>query len=87
MRLPRRISGELRASRTFHGRLRDRPGQPTGVDDTGDTQGAPEGPSALGKREASRIGMNVRSSTRPPMPRIGHQDDQVILAHIRDDSQ
>jgi hypothetical protein len=48
---------------------------------------------ALSKREASRIGMQMNSSTRPSARRVGHKGDYATIgdiatfAHVRDDSQ
>ena len=39
-------------------------GERTGVDHTGDAQCTSEGAAALRKREAGRIGMQIRSPTR-----------------------
>ena len=47
--------------------------QRTGVQDTGDAQRAPEGAAALRQREASRIGMQMRSPTRQSAGRIGDE--------------
>ena len=67
--------------------LRQCLGHRTGVQDTGDAQGPPEGAPALREREASRIRMQVRSPTRPTACRIRH-DAEMISAEIdRDEPQ
>jgi hypothetical protein len=62
-------------------------GQRTGVDDTGDTQRAPEGAAALRQRETSRIRMQVRSPTRPPAGRIRHEAELLSIGLDRDKPQ
>jgi hypothetical protein len=61
--------------------------QAIGVDDPSDAQRAPEGAATLGERETGRIGVQMRSSTRPDMRRIGLDDDQIVPMLDRDDSQ
>jgi hypothetical protein len=46
-------------------------GQQTGVQDTGDPQRPPEGVTPLRQREASRIGVQMRSPPRQSAARIG----------------
>jgi hypothetical protein len=46
-------------------------GQQTGVSNTGESQRPPEGASPLRQREASRIGMQMRSPPRQSAARIG----------------
>jgi hypothetical protein len=63
-----------------------------GVDDPGDAQCAPEGATALRKCEAGRIGMQMRSPSRPDACRVGLDGDQFVTGLIdttrdRDDSQ
>jgi hypothetical protein len=67
-------------------------GQRSGVDDPGDAQCTPEGATALRKCEAGRIGVQVRSPSRPDARRIGLDGDQLVTGLIdtardRDDSQ
>jgi hypothetical protein len=42
---------------------------------------------ALSKREASRIGMQMNSPTRPSARQVGHKGENTTLTHFRDDSQ
>jgi hypothetical protein len=46
-------------------------GQQTGVSNTSESQRPPEGTTPLRQREASRIRMKMRSSTRQTAVRIG----------------
>jgi hypothetical protein len=62
-------------------------GERAGVDDTGDAQCAPEGATALRKREAGRIGMHMCSPSRPDARRVRLGDDQIVPSRNRDDSQ
>jgi hypothetical protein len=62
------------------------PGQLGGVGDTVDAQRAPEGATPARKREASRIGMQVRSPPRQSAGRIGDEAECRPLAD-RDDPQ
>jgi hypothetical protein len=45
-------------------------GQRTGVSNTSESQRAPEGPTPLRQREASRIGMQMSAPARQPAIRI-----------------
>jgi hypothetical protein len=49
------------------------PGQLAGVGDTVDAQRAPEGATPARQREASRIGVQVRSPPRQSAGRIGNE--------------
>ena len=60
--------------------------QRTGVQDTGDTQRAPEGAATLRQRDASRIGMYMRSPTRQFASRIG-DETEISSAPDRDHAQ
>src|SRR5947209_9542008 len=67
-------------------------GERSGVDDTGDAQCAPEGATALRKREAGLVGMHMCAPPGPDARRVGLDGDQVLTgpgdpAHDRDDSQ
>jgi hypothetical protein len=62
------------------------PRQLGGVRDTVDAQRAPEGATPARQREASRIGMQVRSPPRQSAGRIGHEA-QIRPTARRDDPQ
>src|SRR5256885_12476649 len=62
-------------------------GERAGVDDTGDAQCAPEGATALRKREAGRIGVHMCSPSRPDARRVGLGDEHSVTPLNRDDSQ
>jgi hypothetical protein len=62
------------------------PGQLGDVGDTVDAQRAPEGATPARQREASRIGMQVRSPPRQSAGRIGDEAEIRPLAD-RDDPQ
>jgi hypothetical protein len=64
----------------------DVPGQLGGVGDTVDAQRPPEGAALARLREASRIGMQVRSPPRHPAGRIGNEAKIRPIAD-RDDPQ
>ena len=59
-------------------------GQRSGVEDTGESQRAPEGATPLRQREASRIRMKVRSPTRQSAARIGLKPE-VVSCRNRDE--
>jgi len=61
-------------------------GKQTGVSNTGESQRAPEGPTPLRLREASRIRMHVCSPTRQSAARIG-LELEMISRSDRDEPQ
>jgi hypothetical protein len=63
--------------------------QPAGVDDPGDPQCPPEGPTPLRLRETGRIGMDVRPTSPQSALRIGHEHYLMSDADVltRDDPQ
>jgi len=61
-------------------------GQRPGVEDTGESQRSPEGAAPLRQREASRIGMQMRSAARQSAARI-RLKLEVILCSRRDEPQ
>jgi hypothetical protein len=56
-------------------------GQQAGVQDTGVPQRTPEGATPLRQREASRIGMQVRSPARQSAVRIGLKPEMISRFH------
>jgi hypothetical protein len=61
-------------------------GQRTGVSNTGESQRPPEGATPLRLREASRIGMKVRSPARQPAARVRLKPEVISRSH-RDEPQ
>jgi len=61
-------------------------GQRTGVSNTSKSQRPPEGAAPLRQREASRIGMHVRSPARQSTARI-RQKPEIISRSRRDEPQ
>jgi hypothetical protein len=61
-------------------------GQRTGVSNTGESQRPPEGATPLRQREASQIGMKMRSPARQSAVRIGLEPEIVSRSH-RDEPQ
>jgi hypothetical protein len=62
------------------------PVQLAGVEDTNFAQRPPEGAAPHCQREASRIGMKVRTPARQPAGRVGPEPETGLLAD-RDDPQ
>ena len=60
-----------------HGDRADVLGKQTGVSNTGESQRAPEGTTPLRQREASRIGMKMRSPARQSAARIGLEPEVI----------
>jgi hypothetical protein len=58
-----------------------------GIQDTGHAQCTSEDAPTRRKREASRIGMQMDSPTRPSARRVGHKGENLTFALFRDDSQ
>jgi hypothetical protein len=56
-------------------------GQQTGVEDTGESQRSPEGSTPLRQREASRIGVQMRSPARQSAARIGLKPELISRLH------
>jgi hypothetical protein len=61
-------------------------GQRTGVSNTVESQRPPEGTASLRQREASRIGVEVRSPARQSAIRIGLEPEVIPRSH-RDEPQ
>lgn len=58
----------------------------TGVEDTGESQRPPEGATPLRQREASRIGMQMRSPARQYAARV-RLEPETISGADRDEPQ
>jgi hypothetical protein len=50
--------------------------QPAGVDDTGDPQCPPEGPTPFRQGETGRVGVKVRTPAGEPAPWVGYNSDR-----------
>ena len=71
---------------TRHGDRADVLGKQSGVSNTGESQRAPEGPTPLRLREASRIRMHMCTPPRQPAARIGLEAEVIPVSH-RDEPQ